>query len=196
MFCCAPCLGFVWEGSILFIPISKEASSAGAKTDGCARICSSAGPSPCFHLAVLKWKAGFNLKQWLACQSVYEVRYIQATFNSNSPRGVFKLVLRGAQQTPVSGLNGDFRGDFLGSESIQPSRWASSNYGRYLVHFLFFSLLSLVFPIPLGTLLINSRSCSFLLSLLVVTYIRGHRTGSSPPSPVYYAPCLKFLYRE
>ena len=42
--------------------------------------------------------------------------------------------------------------------------------------------------------LLSSPFCP--LSLLVVTQIRGHTAGSSPPLPTHYGSCLAFLSRE
>ena len=65
----------------------------------------------------------------------------------------------------------------------RPTRTIKSPRGRPVAFFSFF------FPSPLLS------SPFYSLSLLVVTQIRGHMAGSSPPLP-HYGSCLSFLSRE
>ena len=61
--------------------------------------------------------------------------------------------------------------------------------GDACIFFFFFFPIPFVFPMPLLI------SPFYSLSLLVVTQIRGHIAGSSPPYPLRFVPCI-FIARR
>ena len=61
--------------------------------------------------------------------------------------------------------------------------------GDACIFFFFFFPIPFVFPMPLLI------SPFYSLSLLVVTQIRGHIAGSSPPYPLRFVPCISIARR-